>query len=419
MSVTELADRPGYYVVAVYDRVTERGKRPRKVQRIVKGRRAAERLERTLKTERERGSLVARGETLGSYAVSYLASRRKEVSARTLAGYRAIVDRYVLPYPIADVSIGDVTATKVRGLYADVLENGARRRGRPVRPETVRGLHRVLAMILKQATAEGLLASNPCLQVKPPKDDRALDGAREPGVDPEIAREFVRRVAETPIGPLAAVALGTGLRRSELVALRWSDIDFAAGELTVSGKIEQVRGRAERKAPKTKRSRRTVPFGPGVVAVLKAQKKLLAEHRLKYTADGLWADEGWVFPAMRVTATRDGRLLPAGRLWTPDALTQQWRQVMDDVNGRRLGEFVAAGGAPEDFEPWSFGPHALRHCYATCQLAAGVRDEIVSRRMGHSDSYITRKVYSHVINSESREGVEVADGLLEAAPRGS
>jgi len=419
VSVTELVDRPGHFLVVVYDRVSEKGKRPAKVQRIVKGRRAAEKVERFLKTERDKGSLVARAQTLGEYADRYLTSRRKEVSAQTLAGYRAIVDRYIKPYPIAAAGVGDATVTAVRTFYADVFENGARRRGRPIEPATVRGVHRVLSMILKQAAAERLLSSNPCLEAKPPKDDRALDRAREPGVDPETARAFLEAAKGTPIYAVAAVALGTGLRRSELVALRWSDVDLEAGEIDVNGKIEQVDGHAERKAPKTKRSRRKVPFGSSVAAVLKAQKRLLAEYRLKYAKDGLWADEPWVFPSLRASVTKDGRVLPAGRLWTPGAIAQQWRQVMDDVNGRRLGEFVAAGGAPEDFEPWEFGIHALRHAYATVQLAAGVRDEVVSRRMGHSDSYVTRRVYSHVIQAESREGVEVADGLLGAAPGGS
>ena len=86
---------------------------------------------------------------------------------------------------------------------------------------------------------------------------------------------------------------------------------------------------------------------------------------------------------------------------------------MDDVNGRRLGELVADRGSSitdeeleelvAQFDPWDFGVHALRHAYATAQLAAGVRDEVVSRRMGHSDSYVTRRVYSHVTQAESRE----------------
>jgi integrase len=282
----------------------------------------------------------------------------------------------------------------------------------PIQPATVVGTHRVLSAILKRATVERVLHSNPCLEAKPPHDDRSLEGDDEPGVDPETARAFLEAAQGTPIHAVAAVALGTGLRRSELIALRWADVDFAGAELDVNGKIEQVGTKVERRAPKTKRSRRKVPFGPAVAAILKRQRGVLAGHRLKYVKDGLWAEQPWVFPSLRVSVAKGGTLLPAGRLWTPSAIAQEWRKTMNVINGRRLGEFVAAGGKVEDFEPWEFGIHALRHAYATAQLAAGVRDELVSRRMGHSSSLVTRRVYSHVTDVERREGVDVADGLL-------
>ena len=414
MSVTPSKDRPGWYNVVVYDRVTIAGKRPAKVQKIVKGQRAAEKVERTLLADREKGSLVARTQSLKTFADAYLASRKAEVSAQTFAGYAVIVDRYIKPYPIASLRVSEVTVTAVTTFYADLLANGSRRRGVPVRPETVRGVHRVLSMMLKRATVDGVLHANPCQVAKVPKDAQT-HGAEdaEPGIDPEAARAFVAAVADTPIYTMAAVALGTGLRRSELLALRWSDVDLDDGVLEVSGKIEQVDGRAERTAPKTKRSARKVPFGPSVAGVLRQQKGIVAATKLRSAKDGLWVDEGWVFPSLRVSFDRQGKRLNAGRLWTPNAFAQEWRQIVDDVNSRCLGEFVEAGGSVEDFEPpWGHGIHALRHAYATAQLAAGVRDEVVSRRMGHSSSLVTRKVYSHVTEAEQREGVDVADGLL-------
>jgi integrase len=414
VSVTESQDRPGWFNVVVYDRVTVAGKRPAKVQRLVQGLRNARNMERDLLRDREKGSLVARTQSLSTFADAYLVSRRAEVSAQTFAGYSVIVDRYIKPYPIASLRVSEVTVTAVTTFYADLLANGSRRRGVPVRPETVRGVHRVLSMMLKRATVDGVLHANPCQVAKPPKDAQTHEAAdTEPGIDPEAARAFVAAVADTPLYTIAAVALGTGLRRSELLALRWSDVDLSAGVLEVSGKIEQVDGKAERTAPKTKRSARKVPFGPAVAAVMRQQKGIVAASRLKVAKDGLWVDEGWVFPSLRVSWDREGKRLNAGRLWTPNAFAQEWRQIVDDVNGRRLGEFVEAGGKVEDFEPpWGHGIHALRHAYATAQLAAGVRDEVVSRRMGHSSSLVTRKVYSHVTEAEQREGVDVADGLL-------
>jgi len=430
VSCTEIPGRPGWWRVVVYDRVSEPGVRPERIQRIVRGQRAAEKLERDLLRDRDKGSLVARAQTLAEYSERYLTSRKAEVSAQTLAGYRAVVDRYIKPYPIGSLRLDAVDRTAVSTFYVEVLEKGSRRRGVAIEPATVRGIHRVLSMILNRACDDGLVHRNACALAKPPKDDRVQEDS-EPGIDPETARRFLELAQGTRIHAIAAVALGTGLRRSELLALRWSDIDLKVGELDVNGKIEQVDGQVERKAPKTKRSRRTVPFGPGVADVLRRQRALLAEKKLKYQTrvaevngkkTPLWADEPWVFPSLRVTAVKGGALLPAGRLWTPSAFAQEWRQVMDDLNGRRLGEFVSEREPVDSerelakvvaaFESWEFGIHALRHAYATSQLAGGVRDEVVSRRMGHSDSYVTRRVYSHVTQAESREGVEIADGLL-------
>ena len=91
MSVTESKDRPGWFHVSVYDRVTVAGKRPAKVQRLVQGLRNARAVERDLLRDRETGSLVARTQSLSTFADAYLVSRKAEVSAQTFAGYAEIV----------------------------------------------------------------------------------------------------------------------------------------------------------------------------------------------------------------------------------------------------------------------------------------------------------------------------------------
>lgn len=412
MAVTKVKGKPNTYLVVVYDRVRVPGARPEKVQRQVVGKRAANQVERDLLADRDRGSLVARRQSLVVYAEGYLKSRRTEVSRQTLAGYRSILAQYITRHDIGSQRVSDITVSDVAAFYSDLLERGSV--GRPVRPETVRGVHRVLSMILKRAVHDGLLHVNPCTVAKPPKDEQTREASAEPGIDPQVAREWLAAVAGTPVYAISAVALGTGLRRSELLALRWQDVDLDGGTLDVNGKLEAVDGKVERTTTKTKRSARVVPFGASVAAVLRQQKATIAAAQLKLAKDGMWTNEPWVFPSLRVSFTREGAMLRAGRLWTPNAFAQEWRQERDRVNELRLAKYVAAGGEVQDFEAWEFGIHALRHAYATVQLAAGVRDEVVSRRLGHASSLITRRVYSHVTADESRDGVDVADGLLNA-----
>ena len=427
MSITDVKGRPGWFDVRVYDRVRVPGQRPRAIDRRVKGKSSAKALERELRNRRDRGSLQAQSMTLSAYTAACLLSRRAEVSRRTLHGYRAITTRYVDRHPIGARRIASIDVTSVSDFYADLLDGvgrdvvGRDGRVRPVAPisvETVRSVHRVLSMILKRATVDGLLYVNPCTVAKPPKDERDDGDERddaERGLDPLDARRLLVALEGTEVATAAAVALGTGLRLSEFLALRWQDVDLEAKELRVNGKLEQVGRVVERRATKTKRSRRTVPFSDAIVAVLKVQKAHTAECMLAAAPESPWLHEGWVFPSLSVSVARDGEVLPAGRWWTPNAFAQAWRRARDVANGRLLGQHVAAGGEVEEFEPLTCGVHALRHTYATMQLRAGVRDEVVSRRLGHSSSLVTRSVYSHATAEERRDGVDVTDAVLGCA----
>lgn len=420
MSVTEVKGKPGWYDVRVYDRVPTPGERPRPVTRRVRGLRNARDTERELLQARKSGAAISTNPTLTEYAAAYLESRRAEISRQTLAGYRVIVRRYIDRHAIGRTRLRSITVTKVAAFYADLLAGEGRdRRGAdgklvpaaPVAPETVRGVHRMLSMILKRAMVDRLIPANPCSVARPVKDDATSD-AVERGLDPRVAPQLLAALAGTEVHVPAMLALGTGLRRSELLALRWTDVNLEAHELHVNGKIEQVDGEARRVAPKTKRSRRSVPFSPALAGVLRAHKTHLAELRLKSTKDAAWVDEGWLFPSLRVSLDAEGNVLPAGRMWTLSAFAQSWRRAMSWANGVLLGEHVIAGGRVEDFEPLTIGIHDMRHTYATTQLREGVRVEVVSRRLGHSSSVVTLKVYSHTTQGERREGVESTDALL-------
>ena len=425
MSIRDVPGRPGWKDVRVYDRVRAPGERPKPIDRRVYGQRAAQKLERELLAARDRGSLADQNITLANYATAYLRSRQAEVSRQTLRGYQEQVDRYIGRHRIGRAKVGAITVSMVADFYADLL-NGTGRDSKgqggevvsagPISPQSVRGCHRVLSMVLKRAVVDGLLGANPCSVAKPPKDVRDEVGEDiGRGLDPEDARRLLSALVDTDVYTAATLALGTGLRRSELLALRWSEVDLEEKELRVTGKLEQVGGVTERTATKTKRSRRTVPFSERTLGVLRDQRRRIAECRLSVAKDGLWSDEDWVFPSLRVSVARDGELLPAGRCWTPSAFAQAWRRGMAEANGRLLGEWVADGGEVRDFELLTVGIHALRHTYATMQLRAGVRDEIVSRRLGHSSSLITRRVYSHATQEEKREGVDVTDALLNGS----
>jgi integrase len=385
MAVIPVKGRDRLFDVVVWTKPTDDGPRRRITYRI-EGKTKARKRERELLTRRDKGLPLDKPQTLIEFMDEYLDSRRHEVTALTMAGYKAIAKRYIAP-SIGKRRLPDVTVTVVRKFYSDLTERG-------LSPRTVAGVHRVLSMTLKAAMIDGLTSRNPCQVARPQKIDD-FDKPAERGLQPDEAKKLLKALEGTPVYAPAALALLTGVRRGEMLALKWEDVavkwddrESVTGDLHVRAGLEQVGSVVTRQAPKTARSTRTIPLSPAAIAVLRRHRAEQAALRLKWGV--FWRDEDYVFPSPRVTQSQDG-----GRVWTPDAFAQAFRK--------------AVRAKDKDLR---VGFHDLRHTYATMLLAAGVRIEEVSRRLGHSSSVVTGNVYSHPLDDEHRDGVEVLDNLL-------
>jgi len=378
MAVIPVKGRDKVFDVVVWTRATDDEPR-RRITYRVEGKTAARRKERDLLSRRDEGLPLDKPVRLIDFLDTYLDSRRHEVTALTLAGYKAIAKRYIAP-SIGKRRLPDVSVTVVRKFYSDLTERG-------LAPRTVAGVHRVLSMSLKAAMVDGLIPRNPC-QVARPQKITDFDKPAERGLEPDEARKLLKALEGTPVYAPAALALLTGLRRGEMLALKWEDVDLPAGELHVCAALQQVGSVVTRQQPKTERSTRTVPLSLQAITVLRRHRAEQDAQRLKWGV--FWHDEGYVFPSPRVTQSQDG-----GRVWTPDAFAQAFRKAV----------------RAKDKE-MRVGFHDLRHTAATAWLKAGVRAEVVSRRLGHSSSVVTLNVYSHALADERRDGVEVLDGLL-------
>src|SRR5262245_5876225 len=179
--------------------------------------------------------------------------------------------------------------------------------------------------------------------------------------------------------PIIAVALGTGLRRSELLALRWKDVDLDAGYLRVEQALEQTkRGGLVFRQPKTKYGRRMVTLAPSTVAVLR-------EHRTAQQEQRLFLGLGRAEPSSLVFASWDGS--PR----SPNALTKEWSLAMKKVD-------------------LSATFHSLRHTHASTLIASGLDVLTISRRLGHGSPAITLNVYGHLFKPDDR-----AAAIMETA----
>jgi len=224
--------------------------------------------------------------------------------------------------------------------------------------------HACIHRALDQAKAWGLVRDNVAAIVRPPK----APDQETPMLQPAQAAALLDRLRGKPLYLLASLGLGTGMRRSEMLALRWQDIDLDAGRLTIERSLEQTTaGGVKPKSPKTRAGRRTISLPPRLVAELRAHWREQQEQRLGM---GL----GKAPETAPVLATVDGGFL------SPKGITKAWPRAMAEIG--------MAGVTL----------HSLRHTHASTLIASGMDVLTVSRRLGHASAVVTLRVYGHLIH---------------------
>ncbi len=241
---------------------------------------------------------------------------------------------------------------------------------------TRRNCYAALRGALDDAVVNGLLASNPATRVRRPKADHH----EAVSLDPAEVTRLLAGATTLRYGVVLRFILGTGLRRGEALAVRWTDVDLARGEIKIKGSLVRDDGRLSVVAPKSARSRRVISLSPAVVDLLRAQRARQAQERL--VVGDLWEETGFVF-------------------------TTEFGQPVDPRNMLRTVRLAAAkADLPE------IGVHTLRHTYATIALLNGVPVHVVSRNLGHSSIVITVDTYGHLTDEAARAAaVAVSDAL--------
>jgi integrase len=243
---------------------------------------------------------------------------------------------------------------------------------------TIRLIHTVLHKALGQAKSWDLIRNNPADLVKPPK----MPDQETPMLQPDQAVALLERLRGKPLYLLASLALGTGMRRNEMLGLVWENIDLAAGRLTIERSLEQTTAHGIRvKGPKTKHGRRTISLPAHLVAELRQHWREQQEHRLGIGL-GKAPDSAPVF------AAADGRHL------SPSGLSKAWPRVM------------AAIGMP------AVTLHSLRHTHASMLIASGMDILTISRRLGHSSPAITLGVYGHLIHGTDDRAAQIMEAAF-------
>jgi integrase len=325
--------------------------------------------------------------TLAEYLRHWLAADiDRRVAARTATRHRGIVEQNIIPR-LGHVPMRKLSAVHVEAFEAElqregwikqrrIPKNGEQPRPRGLSPQTVIHVHRTLSQALSHAVRLGVLLRNPAAQVKPPRPDRRE--IRILGKD-EISA-LLAAAKGTPIYVPVLVAVTTGVRRGELLGMRWSDLDLKAGTLTVNQSVERIKGKVTFKAPKTKTSRRSITLPS-------ATMQALQEHRSAQAADRLMLGVGRD-PRGLVFTRADGEPLDA------DSLT------------KAFGRLVAATDVTR------ITLHGLRHTHISHLLMDGVHVKVVSERAGHANVNITLSAYAAYIPSMQADAALRVDAWL-------
>jgi len=344
--------------------------------------RDAQRELRELLAAVDRGTLADSGRlTLGEWLTQWLDEARHNVSAKTHERYSEIVKKHLAPC-LGAIPLARLQPMNIQKYYGDALKSGRRDGRGGLSPQTVRHHDRVLHVALKRARALRLIATNPVDDVSRPRLERG-----EPGVlEPDEAGRLLATAAGTRFYVPIFLALATGLRRGELLALRWRDIDLVGATLRVLHSLEQTDEGLRFKAPKTKRSRRTIALPASAVEILTAHKAAQAEERLRL---GLGKDErGLVFTQ------------PGGEPVSPDNFSKEFARLVARAGIRRI----------------TF--HGLRHTHLTNLLREGVHPKVACERAGHASVAITLDIYSHVVPGLQEDAALRIDAALRRALAG-
>lgn len=332
----------------------------------------AARLAKALSDREDGLTFDAKNVTVGEFLDRWLKdSVEGNVGPRTLSNYQLQVRQHIRP-ALGRIKLKALSPAHVQGLYRSKLDSG-------LAPSSVRYIHAVLHRALKQALRWGLVPRNASESVDLPK----LGNEEVEVLLPEEVRTFLDAASEDRLEALYVVAVTVGLRRGELLGLRWTDLELEGEpKLRVGRQLQRMRDGSGRMfvAPKGGKGR-TIRLPTRTVEALKTHRARQAEVRLK--AGSLY---------------QDGRLVFASEIGTP--------LEPSNIDRRSFKPLLKKAGLP------NIRFHDLRHTCATVLLSQGVNPKFVQELLGHADIKLTLGTYSHFLPSMGDQAANAIDSAL-------
>ena len=315
-------------------------------------------------------------QSLGDYLDEWTAAIRTTVRASTWRSYRTNIEAHV-KRRIGDLPLRSVSPVRLNALYAELLDAGREDGRGGLSPRTVRYTHAIVHRALRDAVRWGRIARNPADLADPPRSQTPQMTVWTLGQ----LRRFLGAARTDRLWAAWLLMATTGLRRGEVLGLRWEDVDLDGARASIRQVLGSHGGSLVISEPKTAKSKRSIVLDSATVAALQLHKETQEEEQR------LWGSA--YQPSGLVFQREDG---------TP---------VRPDSFSRRFRLLAETAGVP------SIRLHDVRHTYATIALSAGTHPKVVAERLGHASIGITLDTYSHVLPSlQEQEATRLAELIL-------
>jgi len=336
----------------------------------------ADKLNTALQEQKQGLLITGPSQTVANYLQYWLEKVHKTtIKESTYALYRRNLKNHIIP-ALGHIQLQKLTADQVQAFYSEMASKG-------LSSGTIRLLHTIFDAALGDAVQWKRLAVNVCDAVKLPR----LSQREARPLDQEQAQRLLRAAQGNRLACLLTVALTTGMRLGELLALRWDDVNLEKQVLQVRSTVDYVPGLGRvASEPKTEAGKRRIVLPQMTVEALKQQRAHQLEARLKVGT--AWQERGLVF------ANRNGGYFSRARLYA------NFKKILKEA------------GLPD------MHFHDLRHSAATILLSMGVPANVVQEILGHANFGTTMNIYGHVLPSMQRDAMAGLDGFFRGSRQG-
>ena len=290
---------------------------------------------------------------------------------KTVETYGKVINLKIKPV-LGSFKVRSLTPLKIQEFINKVYEENSANYAQLIRI--------VLGAAFKYAVVPlGIVSSSPCEYIKIPKKGKPAEASC---VDLNVLQKAYNEI-RPPYNVALMIALHTGLRLGEVFALNWGDIDLNDKIIDVNKTMSYTSKSWRISEPKTAESRRRVPFGDSLAALLLSYRSEQLKNKMEY---GRFYVKNYI---------KDGVVNFDSGVETDFLLTDRW------------GSFAKPSSMERYCRKYGFKFHSLRHTHATAMIESGVNPRIVKDRLGHSDVSITLQTYTHPTESAQRAAVDI------------